>query len=178
MIYTSTNRGNSWQKQVDPQGGQLFQTPGDTLGLLLEGETEIQRVGTMDLNGKSVAAYAGKVSGKRLREIVESTGALGEMGETMHLDLPDVVLEELSDIDVTILIDEDSGLPVKGTVEMTAAMRELMAAIVTASMAEQDMEGVEIEMDVSTAVLTITLSDFDAVEPIVIPEAALNAPEA
>ena len=31
-------------------------------------------------------------------------------------------------------------------------------------------------MDVTAAVLNMTLSDFDAVEPIVIPEEALNAP--
>lgn len=150
---------------------QLLRSPGDILGLLLEGD--LRHTGATDVNGRPAAVYIGKVSGKRLREIMESTGTLGTMSEALSLDLPEVVLDELSDMDVTIRIDEQSGLPIGCTVDMTGAMGDLMTAILTA---DKEAGGVEIRMDVTAAVLNMTLSDFDAVEPIVIPEDALNAP--
>ena len=120
----------------------------------------------------------GKIDGARIQEIFDSTGALGEMSEALDADLPEDALKDMEDMTVTVMLDEETGLPVRYAIDMTAAMKGLMAAVLQESMGGQATEGVEFQMDVSTAILTITLSRFDAVDPIVIPEAALNAPEA
>ena len=53
---------------------------------------------------------------------------------------------------------------------MAAAMQELMGM--------SEMEGMEITIDIPVVRGESTLASFNAVEPIVIPEAALSAPEA
>jgi len=100
------------------------------------------------------------------------------MSEAVGMDVPEEALANLGDILVTFMIDEETGLPVRYIVDMTAAMGDLMAAAMAESMSGADMEGLELKVDVSSAILDVTLSRFDGVDPIVIPEAALNAPEA
>ena len=56
-------------------------------------------------------------------------------------------------------------------------MKDLMHAALVASMGGELPEGIEMELDMSAMVIDMVLSNFDAVEPIEIPEAALNAPE-
>ena len=58
------------------------------------------------------------------------------------------------------------------------AMKDLLSAVMAQAMTDATMEGVDLQMDVSSVLLTVTLSNFDAVEPFAIPEATLNAPEA
>ena len=178
VTYISPDKGVTWQKQTDVWGSQTLAYPSDTIDLLLGQGMELKELGTMDVNGKPAAVYTGKVDGKMLQEILGSTGAMESMGETLNADLSADTLSKLGDMVVTFMIDEESGLPVRYAVDMGAAMKDLLDAVMAESRAGESMESVEIDMDVTNALLTITLSDFDAVAPITIPEAALNAPEA
>ena len=142
------------------------------------GAADLMRVGTDVVDGKPVTVYAGKVEGKHLQEVLESTGAAEELTEAMNDDLPAEMLENLGDIDFTVMIEEESGLPVRYSMDMTEALKGLVETILQQSLAGQDLEDMEIGMDVSSATLELTFCKFDSIDPIVIPEAVLKAPEA
>ena len=178
VICTSLNNGATWQKQTDPEGDGMLTAPGEAMDLLLGESVDMALSGTEEVNGRPAAVYTGKLDGQRLREIFESTGALEGMSEALAVDLPEAALAEKQDMDVMIMIDEESGLPVRYRVDMTAALQYFLTTALRESMAGEDMEDAELQMDVSSAWLEVTLSDFDAVPPFAIPEAALNAPEA
>lgn len=178
VLYTSADGGTTWQKAVDPPESQLPPSPDEAFELILKADDAFQRTGTEEVNGRPAAVYAGKLSGEKLRDILNSTGAAGEITGAMGADVPEDALAKLGDIDVLCMIDEESGLPVRYVMDMTAAMKDMMTAILAGSLGGAGLEGMTFQMDVSAVVLDLTLSDFDGVEPIVIPEAALNAPEA
>ena len=73
------------------------------------------------------------------------------------------------------MIDEESGLPLRYTYDMSEAMKGIMEAAMLASMGGELPEGLEMAVDLPTMTIDIALSDFDSVAPIAIPEAALNA---
>ena len=176
VVYLSLDKGATWQKRSGSQGSDLVATPGDAMGQLLSESVDLQPVGTEEVNGRSATVYAGKLDGKRVQEILQGAAALGEQGETPAVDLSPEAMEEVEDMDVQVMIDEESGLPVRYTVNMAGAMKHLLTAALKEGMAGE--ESAAFEMDVSAAVLTVTLSGFDQVEAFAIPEAALNAPEA
>ena len=178
VLYSSMDGGATWTRQKGGEGLQLPQDPTESFGQLLDmGPADLKRVGTDVVDGKPVTVYAGKVEGKHLQEVLESTGAAEELTEAMNDDLPAEMLENLGDIDFTVMIEEESGLPVRYSMDMAEALKGLVETVLQQSLAGQDLEDMEIGLDVPSATLELTLSKFDSIDPIVIPEAALNAPE-
>ncbi len=177
ILYTSDDEGVTWKKSTNPQENQLPQSPDATLNMFSGAAANIQLIGTEEVNGKTASVYAGTIDGKFLQEILDSTAAAGELTEAMGADMSAEALADLSDIQVTVKIDQESGLPVQYTIDMADAMKDLMHAALVASMGGELPEGFEMELDMSAMVIDMVLSNFDAVEPIEIPEAALNAPE-
>ena len=177
ILYTSDDEGVTWKKSTNPQEDQLPQSPDATLNMFSGAAANIQLIGTEEVNGKTASVYAGTIDGKFLQEILDSTAAAGELTEAMGADMSAEALADLSDIQVTVKIDQESGLPVQYTIDMADAMKDLMHAALVASMGGELPEGIEMELDMSAMVIDMVLSNFDAVEPIEIPEAALNAPE-
>ena len=163
VLYTSDDGGLTWQKNTNPEAGQLPQAPAETLNLFAGTNADFQLTGTEEVNGKVASVYTGAIDGKYLQEILNSTGAAGELTEAVGTDISEEVLAKLSDILVTVKIDQESGLPVQYTIDMADAMKQAAA-------------GVELDLDMSAMVIDIVFSNYDAVEPIEIPEAALNTP--
>ena len=180
VLYSSLDGGATWtrDRQKGGEGFQLPQDPTESFGQLFTmSAADLQRIGADEVDGKPVTVYAGKVEGKHLQEVLESTGAAEELTEAMNDDLPAEMLENLGDIDFTVMIEEESGLPVRYSMDMTEALKGLVETVLQQSLAGQDLEDMEIGLDVPSATLELTLSKFDSIDPIVIPEAALNAPE-
>ena len=172
VIYTSLNNGATWQKRTDPEGDGMLTAPVEAMDLLGD-SVDMALAGTEDVNGRPAAVYVGKLDGQHLQEIFESTIALEGMSEALAVDLPEGALADRQDMDVKVMIDEESGLPVRYRVDMTAALQYFLTAAL-----QEGMEDAEMQLNMSTAWLEGTLADFDAVSPFAIPEAALNAPEA
>jgi len=179
IVYTSNDNGATWSKQLNPQGNQMPQSPTETLDIFTDEVLDVQKTGTEEVNGKQATVYSGKVDGKLMQKILSSTGAASELVESLGADMAEETLANLSDIGVTFMIDEESGLPVRFIIDMTDAIEELMRATLLANLGGGEMpEGMELTVDATAMSLDVTLSDFDAIGSIEIPEAALNAPEA
>jgi len=179
VLYTSLDGGETWTKEQSDKVPSLAQDPAASLGQVLNLDAaNLHRTGEDEVNGQPVTVYAGTVEGKYLQDILSSTGAVDELTGAMGEDLPADILAELGDIGFVVMVEEKSGLPVRYTMDMTEAMRALAGTMLEQSLAEQKLEGMEMRLDIASAVLEMTLSQFDSIEPIVIPEAALSAPEA
>ena len=180
VLDSSADGGTTWTRtrQKDVEGFLLPQDSTESFGQLLDmGAADLKRIGTDVVDGKPVTVYAGKVEGKHLQEVLESAGAAEELTEAMNDDLLAEVLENLGDIGFTVMVEEESGLPVRYSMDMAEAMKGLVETILQQSLAGQDLEDMEIGMDVSSATLELTFCKFDSIDPIVIPEAVLKAPE-
>ena len=177
ITYTSDDEGVTWKKNVNPQENQLPQSPDETLNLFSGEGADLQLIGEEEVNGKPAKVYTGTIDGKFLQDILNSTAAAGELTEAVGADMSEEALANLSDIQVTIKIDKESGLLVQYTIDMADAMKELMMAALVASMGGEMPEGMTFDIEISDMLIDMTLSDFDAIAPIEIPEAALNAPE-
>ena len=177
ITYTSDDEGVTWKKNVNPQENQLPQSPDETLNLFSGEGADLQLIGEEEVNGKLAKVYTGTIDGKFLQDVLNSTAAAGELTEAVGADMSEEALANLSYIQVTIKIDKESGLPVQYTIDMADAMKELMMAAMVASMGGEMPEGMTFDIEISDMLIDMTLSDFDAIAPIEIPEAALNAPE-
>ncbi len=175
-LYVSADGGVTWEKQTSPTMGALPQSPADTLNLFAAMEdAEMAFVGKGEANGQPALVYSGEVDGESLKEVLYSTGIIGALGSALGIEVPEQSLLDLGDAEVSFLFDEATGLPVRYSVDMTEVVANLLSALLGESLGG---EGLDMSMDIPAIVLDITLSDFDAVEPIVVPEAAMNAPEA
>ena len=177
ITYTSDDEGVTWKKNVNPQENQLPQSPDETLNLFSGEGADLQLIGEEEVNGKPAKVYTGTIDGKFLQDVLNSTAAAGELTEAVGADMSEEALANLSDIQVTIKIDKESGLPVQYTIDTADARQELMLAATVASMGGELREGMTFDIEISDMLIDMTLSDFDAIAPIEIPEAALNAPE-
>lgn len=176
ILYASDDDGVTWNKTVNPKDSQLPQGPSETLDMFSGEGVNIQLTGVEEVNGKPAKVYAGTIDGKFLQQVLNAFGSMSELTEAMGADMSEEALANLSDIDVTIMIDAESGLLVRYVIDMAGAMKDLMMTALVASMGGELPEGVELDIDMSATLIEMTLSNFDAVEPIEIPEAALNTP--
>ena len=115
ILYASDDDGVTWNKTVNPKDGQLPQGPSETLDMFSGEGVNIQLTGVEEVNGKPAKVYAGTIDGKLLQQVLNTSGAMNELSEAMGADMSEEALANLSDIDVTIMIDAESGLPVRGT---------------------------------------------------------------
>ena len=154
---------------------QLPQSPADTLGLFVNMEdAELAFTGVQEYNGQPVLVYVGDVDGEGLKDILYSTGVIGALGSALGMEVPEQSLLELGDAEVTFMFDEETGLPVRYAIDMTEVVKNLLEIIMSDSIGG---EGLTMSMEIPAVILDITLSQFDSIDPIVIPEAALAASE-
>ena len=133
------------------------------------------------MNGQPAVVYTGRVEGAYLREVLNSTGVIEEMSDVVDVDLG-AALSDLGDIVLTVMIDEESGLPVRFAVDMAGACQSLTNALLPVLMnevkEESEAEGIRVGMDLSldfpALAFQCTLSQFNTIPPFAIPQRALS----
>ncbi len=174
-LYVSPDGGETWEKQTSPTMGQLPQAPAETLGLFIDmDELELAFTGVEEIDGRPALVYTGDVDGEALKDFLYGTGIVGALGSALGIEVPEQSLLDLGDAEVTFAFDEESGLPLRYTVDMTEVVTNLLTTLLGESLGG---EGLDMSMNIPAILLDITLSQFDAIDPIEIPEAALNAPD-
>ena len=175
IAYSSSDEGASWTAQENENLRALL--PGEAFDLLLAHAQDIRRTGTDTFRDEQVAVYTCRMEGRFIDQVMTTTGMDGMLSQITGGDEAATDPSEISDIPVTFYIDSD-GYIVYYTMDMTEAMKGMLAAAMQNLMGTTDMEGMEITVDIPLIRGECTLCDFDAVAPFAIPEAALNAPEA
>ncbi len=184
--YVSADGGKVWAKQSVEAGEEPSSIGVTDFAVLFKLASRFEKTGTETVRGLEATVYSGTVEGEDIKELVESSGVLDRLAESMEMkpEELDLNVEECGSIPVTIAIDNRSGMITRYTMDLTEPMRQMMPLIMdqlTAELAgEIGLEGLDLGMlglklDLSQVLAEVELYDFDAVEPFEIPEEARNA---
>ncbi|MBO7374166.1 MAG: hypothetical protein J6U19_08015 [Oscillospiraceae bacterium] len=188
-LYLSTDGGETWKanpidlSDSSPDTGFGFSR--EFIESLVKIADSFEEAGEEEVNGYTATVYEGFISGEEMKAKIDESDALDAVAEGMELDPDELVLEEIGDIPITVALDNETGLPVKFTVDLSALMDSLLPLFiqaVTKASAESGEDTDEIIallsfMDVSfdEFLITVLLSDFDEVGEVTIPEEVIAA---
>lgn len=182
IIYISTDGGKSWDKETAtldelPAQAQTGNTL-EQIGFFLQCAKTFGEAGTETVNGSEARRYDGVIEGEYVQQAVEMSGILDTLAESMELDLGNVDLSASGSIPASIWIDNKSGMIVRYDMDLTSVMNGVMSMMLEQMLASYGLEtagdfGVSIKL--TSAVISVTLSEFNSVGEIVIPDAAKAA---
>ncbi len=172
VTYTSVDNGKTWQKQSGSLPEAVQQDTGKQMALFLSCGESFRETGKRTVNGEPAIEYQGELKGDFVQQAIESSGALGSLGELLGSEVPEDLFRDLGAIPVTVAFDEASGRMVFYEMDMTESMGVLMQRLMGSMMQSFGIEGLELEM--SVAKISATLSKFDQVS-VSVPAAAQAA---
>lgn len=165
---------DAWYKQAVPAEQLAEYDTQDNLITYLDNSTGLSEAGTEQVNGADATKYEGVISGDKMKETLEASGALDDLQPMLagtDLDAADIY-NGLSDIKVSICVDAE-GYPVKYDMDMKDMMQGLMDKIAQASGAD----AAEQSISVNDFKISITSKNFNNATDFEIPEEAKNGTE-
>lgn len=191
MLYSSADGGDTWKAtpiELSAGGAESgFGFSKESLERLLRTAASFEEAGEEEVNGYHATVYEGLISGEELKALMDESDALEAFAEATETDPAELEVEEVGDIPITVTLDNETGLPVRITVDLSGLMGSLfpffLQAVMKASAdggeGPEEMLALLSMMDVSfdTFMITVFLSDFDEVGEITIPEEAVAAAE-
>ena len=133
-----------------------------------------RKAGEESLEGGKALRYEGRLQGENLLAMLEINGLLSgiySMSENQQNKIRENLIKDLKPLSLNIWIDAESGYPVRFEVSMEQTLEQLAASIANTLGNKASEE----ESEVSKYGITMSLSEFDAVEEIVLPPEAAKA---
>ena len=197
-IYTSADNGESWTKNETSLNDEQEKGSSDlkALATIKKFADSFEETGTETVRGTDAVIYSGSILWKDLFEgvdlasVMEAAGSAASSASGTPLDLSGMDLTALGSIPVTIGFDKENDLIVKGSVDLTETVQNLIPMVMKVAMqsiaAQSGMEGMEgmedfdlsslgFNLDIHTLTVSAELYNFDAVGEITIPPEALAA---
>ena len=165
-VYSSADSGDSWTKGSveDDDRSKNSKADGKSLFLLLsDSAASFKEYGKEKVNGSDAIRYNGKITSDELRQALELANAKQALEESLDVELDDDVFEDLGDVPVSIWIDVKSGMIVRVEMDMSDVMQGLVPVLVDKAMEKTDV-GIGVNTKVYEVTVSITLSEFDAVQ--------------
>ena len=163
----STDAVNWTAMSMDAGGlGQLSAAEG--LEFYLRCASAFEKVGEEEVRGATASRYDGEIPADMLAEALERSGAYS-MVEGLGVS-EDSTEGLTSGMGLSIYLDNETGLPVRYDIDMTDLMREMMEATLAAVGAGDAMS-----WEIGEASVSVTLSEFNGIDAIEIPDAARGA---
>ena len=131
--------------------------------LLSDSAASFKEYGKEKVNGSDAIGYNGKITSDELRQALELANAKQALEESLDVELDDDVFEDLGDVPVSIWIDVKSGMIVRVEMDMSDVMQGLVPVLVDKAMEKTDV-GIGVDTKVYEVTVSITLSEFDAVQ--------------
>ena len=122
--------------------------------------------------GKTATKYSAVIEGEALEKVIQASGALDQL-EQSGLDASKAgeLYSDLSDLYLTLWVDETAMQPVKIEMNLTEMMKSIMDKL-----GQMDDSAV-VDMEITAFSLALTITDYNNVDEIIIPEEALSASE-
>lgn len=164
-IYSSADSGESWTKgSAENDSANSSKADGKSIFLLLsESAASFKEYGKEKVNGSDAIRYNGKITSDELRQALELANVKQSLEESLDVELDDDVFEDLGDVPVSIWIDVKSGMIVRIEMDMSDVMQGLVPVLVDKAMEKADI-GIGVNTKVYEVTVSITLSEFDAVQ--------------
>ena len=165
-VYSSADSGESWTKDSieNDDSSKNSKADGKSLFLLLsDSAASFKEYGKEKVNGSDAIRYNGKITSDELKQALELADVKQSLEESLDVELDDDVFEDLGDVPVSIWIDVKSGMIVRVEMDMSDVMQGLVPVLVDKAMEKTDV-GIGVNTKVYDATVSITLSEFDAVQ--------------
>lgn len=165
-VYSSADSGDSWTKDniENDDSSKSSKADGKSVFLLLsDSAASFKEYGKEKVNGSDAIRYNGKITSDELRQALELANAKQALEESLDVELDDDVFEDLGDVPVSIWIDVKSGMIVRIEMDMSDVMQGLVPVLVDKAMEKADI-GIGVNTKVYEVTVSITLSEFDAVQ--------------
>ena len=189
QVFTSADDGESWKMNTidlgsaSDESGTVFSK--EFLAWLAKTAATFEETGEEKVNGYDATVYEGCISGEELKTLLDETEAVDTTAEAMELDPGELELDKISDIPITVALDNSSGLPVRVTVDLSGLMESLLPFFLQVGMKASADSGEDTSemlallsmMDISfnEFMITVLLSDFDEAAEVTIPDEVLDA---
>lgn len=165
--------GGQWVKQSVSEAELAQFDAADSLELYLDSAADFAEAGTEQVGGADATKFTGVIKGDKLYDVIEESGVLSSLGQTgtdVSEDELKAMLFELGDLPMSVWINAD-GYPVQYEMDMSQMIDSIVQnALEAEGAADQGMT-----MTVSKAAMSLTCSNFDAVEDFELPAEAQNA---
>lgn len=170
-VYMQMN--GQWVKQSVSEAGLAQFDAAESLELYLDSAADFAEAGTEQIGGADATKFTGVIKGDKLYDVIEESGVLGSLGQTgtdVSEDELKAMLSELGDLPMSVWINAD-GYPVQYEMDMSQMIDSILQkALEMEGAADQGMT-----MTVSKAAMSLTCSNFNAVEDFELPAEAQNA---
>lgn len=175
LLYSSYDDGATWSKTTTASVADLTpQDPVQQTALFLACAGSFTETGKETVNGSQATVYSGVISGQYVEEAIKSTGVLDSLGQ-MGVEASEEMFRDLGDIPASIAIDDASGMLVRYEMDMSQVMQNMMDRLIGSMLAQYGMTETSVTLTVGKVQVVMTLSRFNSVGEIVIPEAAKAA---
>ena len=160
--------GGGWESMSmdETELGQFSAVDG--VEFYLQCASAFEKVGEEEVRGATASRYDGEIPADMLAEALERSGAYS-MVEGLGVS-EDSTEGLTSGMGLSIYLDNETGLPVRYDIDMTDLMREMMEATLAAVGAGDAMS-----WEIGEASVSVTLSDFNGIDAIEIPDDARGA---
>ena len=194
VIYTSADNGETWSKNETALSDQQEKDSSDlkSLAMIKKLSNSFEETGTETVRGKEAVIYSGEIRWEDLAGDLDLSTAAEAAGSAsgMPLDFSDLDLAALGSIPVTVGYDKENDLIVKGSVDLTETVQNLIPMVMkvvmksiaaesgmedSAEMEDFDLSELGFTLDIQTLTVSAELYNFDAVGEITIPPEALAA---
>lgn len=170
-VYMQMN--GQWIKQSVTEAELGQYDAADSLELYLDSAADFAEAGTEQIGGADATKFTGVIKGDKLYDVIEESGVLGSLGQTgtdVSEDAIKSMLSELGDLPMSVWINAD-GYPVQYEMDMSQMIDSILQkALEMEGAADQGMT-----MTVSKAAMSLTCSNFNAVDDFELPAEAQNA---
>lgn len=165
--------GGQWIKQSVTEAELGQYDAADSLELYLDSAADFAEAGTEQVGGADATKFTGVIKGDKLYDVIEESGVLSSLGQTgtdVSEDAIKSMLSELGDLPMSVWINAD-GYPVQYEMDMS----QMIDSIVQKALEMEGAADQGMTMTVSKAAMSLTCSNFDAVEDFELPAEAQNA---
>lgn len=165
--------GGQWIKQSVTEAELGQYDAADSLELYLDSAADFAEAGTEQVGGADATKFTGVIKGDKLYDVIEESGVLGSLGQTgtnVSEDELKAMLSELGDLPMSVWINAD-GYPVQYEMDMS----QMIDSIVQNALEAEGAAGQGMTMTVSKAAMSLTCSNFNAVDDFELPAEAQNA---
>lgn len=168
-MYYHDSESQTWLTQTAAKEDMDQFDLGGSLETYMDSASGLTQVRKETVDGVSAWRYTGVITGKKMQEVMQSSGAMSAM---TGLDLEDEeelaeLLDVMEYIPVTLWISEEENYPVRYEMDMTDVMSGLMQSYAS--------EGIGDPVSISKMTLTMTCANLNSAAEFTIPEETKNA---
>lgn len=178
ISYTTEDGGMSWKKEeidgesafASADNGQIFD--------ILTGIRNYEENGSETINGIAAVRYDGFIEKETLKDMINNTGILEQIGTDGLSDAKiNEICDKIGEIGVSVLIDPNTNLPQKMSMDLTKLVKETLEVKQRENADDSgESKGSESAADsLKQCTMTYTLTDYNKLTPIEIPQEAKKA---